>query len=131
MWLVAQATGNLADAITRDLFSDGRDFDELGWRGLWAYITTAPPNTAIHYARTEGWVIGDKLKAEQLTVDRQMLWRYTATHFVGGTDAPFPEDIDYPGRKGPEDAEIAKTWETATLDDIVSPRMRELLKEGA
>lgn len=129
MWLVAQATGDLADAIDRDLFSDGRNFDDLGWRGLWAYITAAPPRTAIHYHLTEGVGLGDKVAMEQLYELRKIGWRYTAIHFQQGADAPFPEPVDYPGRDTVD--QIVKSWETATLDDIISPAMRELLREGA
>lgn len=125
MWLVAQATGDLADAIDRDLFSDGRDFNDLGWRGLWAYITTAPPNTAIFHQLSEGWTIGDKIAAEQLYEQRKLGWRYTAIHFVGGAEADFPEPIEYPGTQKPVPA---KSWETVTLDEMVSPEVRQFLK---
>jgi hypothetical protein len=123
------ATGELADAIRRDLLTDQLDFDDLGWRGLWAYITTAPPGTAIHHARSKGWVVGDKLAAETLTDLRTLLHRYVSVHFEGGADLPFPEPIDYPGRGATTD-EAAKTWETVTIDELISPEVRALM-EGA
>lgn len=126
-----QATGPLADALHRDLFSDGRTLDELGWRGLWAYITTAPPNTAIHYRRCEGWTLAEKIAAEQLYEERKLGWRYGAVHFQGGKDYPFPEPIDYPGRALPAEAAVSHTWESATLDELVSPEVRALLQGGA
>lgn len=128
IWLADAVTGELADAIRRDLLTDQLEFDDLGWHGLWAYITAAPPGTAIHYARSKGWTLGDKIAAEQLDVDRRIEWRYTAVHFEGGTDIPFPEPTDYPGRDATDDA--AKTWETVTIDELVSPEVRALL-EGA
>jgi hypothetical protein len=127
-WLVEQATGDLADAIARDLFTDGRDFDDLGWRGLWAYITKAPPGTAIHYQRSEGWLLGDKIAAEQLYEQRKLDWRYTAIHFEGGANADFPEPIPYPGAAMTDQAKAAKSWATATIDDLVSPEVRALLR---
>lgn len=127
MWLVATATGDLADAIDRDLISDGKDFDDLGWRGLWAYITTAPPGTAIHYVQSKGWAVGDKIAAETLNDLRDLLWRYVAVHFKDGVDVPRPEPIDYPGRAATTGAQ---GWETATLEDLMTPEVRALLKEG-
>lgn len=127
MWLVVTATGDLSDAIDRDLISDGKDFDDLGWRGLWAYITTAPPGTAIHYAQCKGWPVGDKIAAETLNDLRDLLWRYVAVHFKDGVDAPHPEPIDYPGRGGTTDAQA---WEAATIEDLMTPAVRALLKEG-
>jgi hypothetical protein len=127
-WLVEHATGDLADALDRDLRSDRLTFDELGWRGLWAYITAAPPGTAIHYARTEGWTLGDKIAAEQLYEQRKLGWRYTAIHFKGGKDHPFPEPIPYPGAGKTDEAKNAQSWETATVDELVSPEVRALLQ---
>lgn len=93
---------------------------------MWAYITTAPPNTAIHHQRAEGWKISDKIAAEILYGVRELLWRYTAVHFVGGTEADIPEPIQYPGRDpGPTPG---KSWETVTLDEMVSPEVRAFLK---
>lgn len=119
--------GDFADAITRDLLTDRLAFDDLGWRGLWAYVTAAPPGTAIYHARNEGWSIADHIAAEQLYELRKLGWRYTAVHFKGGKDAPFPDPIPRPG------VEVAKpydgpTWETATLEDLISPEVLELLK---
>lgn len=98
----------------------------MGWRGLWAYITTAPPNTALHYQQNEGWTIGDHLAAEQLYEVRKLGWRYTAVHFERGCDQPFPEPIPRP-RVGDAD-EPAVTWETAILDDLMPPHVRDMLK---
>lgn len=126
IWLI-RVSGELADAITRDLFSDRRDFNELGWRGLWAYITAAPPGTAIHYAKHEGWSIGDHLAAEQLHALRILDWRYTAIHFKRGSDQPFPERIPRPGVEGPQRYD-GPTWETATFEELVSPEVLALLR---
>lgn len=128
-WLIRVATGDLADAITRDLLSDRLAFDELGWRGLWCYITAAPPGTAIYHARHEGWTITDHIAAEQLYELRKLGWRYTALHFERGKDEPFPERIPRPGVEPPEKYD-GPTWETATLEDIVSPEVLELLRGG-
>jgi hypothetical protein len=129
VWLVRVATGDLADAITRDLLSDRLAFDDLGWRGLWAYVTAAPPGTAIHHSRHEGWTLGDHIAAEQLYEQRKLGWRYTALHFVGGKDEQFPERIPRPGVEPPEVYD-GPTWETATFEEIVSPEVLELLRGG-
>lgn len=128
MWLAEQATGDLADALDRDLRTDRLALDDLGWRGLWAYITTAPPGTALHYAQSEGWLLGDKIAAEQLVTLREIEWRYTAIHFKGGADRPYPQPITYPGKVLPDKVAVAKSWETATIDELVSPQVRALLK---
>lgn len=117
--------GDLADAIRRDLLTDQLQFDDLGWRGLWAYITAAPPGTAIFYAISKGWTLGEKLAAETLTDLRSLLHRYVAAHFVGGTEAPLPEPINYPGRAV---ADEPKGWETATIDDLLTPEVKALLE---
>lgn len=124
MWLVEQATGDLADALDRDLRSDQLDFDDLGWRGLWAYITTAPPGTAIFHARIEGWELGDKIAAHQLLATQELVWRYTAMHFERGADQPFPQLISYPGSEGSE----APQEKPKTLEELVSPEVRALLQ---
>lgn len=124
MWLVAEATGDLADAIDRDLFSDRRDFDDLGWRGLWAYITAAQPGTAIFHARTEGWGLGDQIAAHQLLAMQELVWRYTAMHFEHGPDQPFPQLVPYPGSEGSE----PPPDKPKTLEELVSPEVRALLQ---
>lgn len=95
----------------------------MGWRGLWAYITAAPPRTALHYAQAEGWALSDKIAANQLHALRVLVWRYTAMHFEGGKDQPFPEPVDYPGSK-PSEPEL----EVVTT---ISPQVRALMQEGA
>ena len=129
MWLAEQVAGPLADALDRDLRCDGIDFDSLGWRGLWAYIVAAPPGTAIYHARNEGWTIADHIAAEQLYELRKLAWRYTAIHFKRGKDEPFPDRIPRPGVPAPEKYD-GPTWETATIEDIVSPEVLELLRGG-
>lgn len=126
MWLVAAVTGDLADAVTRDLLADRLDFDDLGWRGLWAYVTAAPPGTAIHYARHDGWTVADHMSAELLSDVRELLWRYTCIHFEGGKDLPFPQRIPHPGVQAPAPV---LTWDDIdSIEDLISPEVRELLK---
>lgn len=128
MWLVRVVTGEFADAITRDLLSDRLAFDELGWRGLWAYVTTAPPGTAIHHAANHGWTISDHIAVESLYELRKLGWRYTALHFQGGAREPFPERIPRPGVTPPEQYD-GPTWATATVEDMVSPEVLALLQD--
>ncbi|MDQ2638107.1 MAG: hypothetical protein M3Y83_14660 [Actinomycetota bacterium] len=128
-WLIVTATGDLADPIARDLLCDGKEFDDLGWRNLWAYITAAPPNTAIHYARSDGLTLSDHLAAEQLYEARKLGWRYTAMHFEGGTNVPFPEPISLLG-DGDSENEPAVTWDNATLDDLMPQHVRDMMKGG-
>lgn len=119
----------MADAIDRDLRSDRLAFDELGWRGLWAYILKAPPHTAIHYAMTEGWSLGDKIAAEQLYEERKLNWRYTAIHFEGGRDYAFPEPIEYPGAEKSQQQVVARTWQTVTVEELLTPEVKALLQD--
>lgn len=126
-WLAGVVFGDLADAITRDLLTDRLAFDDLGWRGLWAYVTAAPPGTAIYHARNEGWSIGDHLAAESLHELRKLGWRYTAIHFQRGKDQPFPERIPRPGVEAPEPY-AGPTWETVTFEELISPEVLELLR---
>lgn len=91
-------------------------------------MTAAPPGTALHYAATAGWALGDKIGAEQLGVLRELRWHYRARHFVGGAETPYPTPVDYPGRPRPAPRPAAHSWETATIDDIVSPQVRALLR---
>jgi hypothetical protein len=130
IWLAEQATGPLADALDRDLRTDRLALDDLGWRGLWAYITAAPPGTAIYYARTEGWTIGDKLAANQLYATEELAWRYRARNFKDATKIPFPELFPYPGSHRSEAAEMAKSWATADPEDLMSPEVRAMIKGG-
>lgn len=92
-----------------------------------AYITAAPPGTAIFYARHEGWTLGDHIAAEQLDVERKLYWRYGAVHFKDGDQLPFPESIPRPGVE-PEAVYDGPTWETATLEDLASPEVIAMLK---
>jgi hypothetical protein len=120
--------GPLADPLARDLLSDRLTLDQLGgWRDLWAYVTAAPPGTAIHYAACDGWPIGDRLAAELLTDVRRWAWKYTARNFEGGRDAPWPDPILYPGSAAAAQTPVLR-WETATLDDLMTPQVRELMK---
>jgi len=128
MWLVDQVTGDLADALDRDLRTDRLALEDMDWRGLWAYVTAAPPGTALHYVRSQGWALGDKLSVEQLQVLRELRWHYRARNFVGGSDVPFPQPVDYPGRQRTPQEAVAHSWETATVDEIVSPQVRALLR---
>ena len=114
--------------MDRDLRTDQLSLDDLGWRGLWAYIIKAPPGTAIFHERSEGWQLGDKITAELLYDLRKLLWRYTAIHFEGGKEAGFPEPISYPGAVMTEQAKVAKSWATVTVDEMVSPEVRKLLR---
>jgi hypothetical protein len=123
-WLIGIVAGELADAVARDLLADRLCFDELGWRGLWAYVTAAPPGTAIYHARFDGWTVGDHLGAELLSELRELLWRYTAVHFEGGRDIPFPVRVTHPGIT----TETPVSWSTVELDDMVSPQVRALLR---
>lgn len=118
-------TGELADPLHRDLTTDRLTLDDLNWRDLWAYVTAAPPRTALHHARNEGWTVGDHIAAEQLSELRELLWRYTAIHFKDGNTIPFPARVPHPGDTP---AEAGPTWETVTLDQMVPPEVRELLK---
>lgn len=105
------------------MLTDRLALDDLGWRDLWAYITAAPPGTALHYAQSEGWGIGDRIGAEQLYALRELVWRYTALHFKGGKDRPFPEPIPYPGAAKPAKPGLV----LGTVDEMVSPQVRKLL----
>lgn len=123
-WLAGQVTGDLADAITRDLISDHLDFNQIHPDDMRAYIEAAPPGTAIYYVRNEGWTPGDHLAAEQLDVQRRLYWRYGAVHFQGGDKEPFPESIPRPGVVS---VNSAATWEEA-LEDPASPQVVAMLK---
>jgi hypothetical protein len=56
-----------------------------------------------------------------------LAWRYTAVHFKRGKDEPFPDRIPRPGVPAPEVYD-GPTWETVTLEDIVSPEVLALLQ---
>ena len=50
-WLARIVTDErYADALHRDLIRDQLDFDDLGWRGLWAYVKFPPAKTALREA---------------------------------------------------------------------------------
>lgn len=121
------ATGDLADALDRDLRTDQLTFDELGWRGLWAYITKAQPGTAIFHDRTKGFNPGDELTLEVFNEIRELHWRYTALHFQNGKNLPFPQRITRQLLTSPPPVP-AETWETVTIDELVSPEVRALLQ---
>lgn len=117
----------MADAIHRDLLTDRLAFDELGWRDLWAYVTAAPPGTAIFHKRGNGFTAADDLAFETLNEMRELVWRYRAMHFIGGIDAPFPERITRSTlTSAPPPPTV--TWATVTLDELVSPEVRALLQ---
>lgn len=127
MWLADTALGELAGPLHRDLIRDRLDFDDLGFNGLRDYILYAPPGTAIHHHRSDGWQTGDHLTAELVSDLRELLWRYTAVHFKNGAKAPFPQRITHPGEPEPDDG---PTWETVEFDDIVTPEVLALLADG-
>lgn len=124
------ATGPMAEALTRDLLSDGLAFDSLGWYGLWCYITQAPPQTALHAAQNDGWDFTHHILAEVLYEARKLGWRYTAVHFKGGSTVAFPEPIYRPGVEPPEKTEYtAADWaEVESIEDLIPPEVRELLR---
>lgn len=124
------STGELADAIHRDLITDRLAFDELGWRGLWAYVTKAPPGTAIFHERLEGWTVADRLAVEyaasQLDDVRELLWRYTAVHFERGKDMPFPRPVPRPWLN----ESVPEPPKALTLEEAIPPEVRALLQGG-
>lgn len=120
------ATGELADAIHRDLIADRLTFDELGWRGLWAYVIKAPPRTAIYEERSRGLTTSDDIALEQLNVLREVNWRYTRVHFEGGDKTPFPQSITRESLFG--DGEPQKPAEPITLEELIPPHVRALLQ---
>lgn len=97
---------------------------------MWAYVTAAPPGTAIHHARSEGMSIEAQLGAEVLNELSELHWRYNAVHFEGGSKIAFPERLSLReliyGREPVEeidyDAHIANTE--------VDPRVRAMLQGG-
>lgn len=122
------ATGDLADALDRDLRTDRLTFDELGWRGLWAYITKAQPGTAIFHDVTDGLTTGDDLTLEVFNELREINWRYTALHFEGGKNIAFPQRLNRQILTAPPEAPV-KNWETVTLEELaISPEVRALLQ---
>jgi hypothetical protein len=72
--------------------------------------------------------LGDKIAAEHLYTLQELVWRYTAVHFRDGAEMPFPQRIPYPGAPTRADVEMKRGWETATIDDLVSPEVRALLQ---
>lgn len=92
-----------------------------------AYISAAQPGTAIFHARSEAWGIAEHLAAETLFELRKLGWRYGAVHFVDGDKVPYPERIDRPGIEKPETYD-GPTWETATVDELISPEVRALMR---
>lgn len=124
------ATGPLAEALERDLLVDRIAFDDLGWRGLWVYITKATPQTAIYQEQNEGWTFDHHLQAEMLYELRKLGWRYTARNFERGKNMPFPEPIWRPGVEPPAKTEFtAQDWAAVDdIEDLIPPEVRELLK---
>ncbi len=111
--------------MRRDLLRDRLTLAELTARDLWAYITTAPPGTAIHHALNEGWELADHLAAEELFELQQIRWAYRAANFEGGKDDPFPRRISRPGVElPPEPVDL----NTLTVDQIVPPELVALLE---
>lgn len=49
-------------------------------------------------------------------------------YFEGGRALPFPQRIPYPGMATTEHEETAASWETVTVDELVSPEVRALLQ---
>lgn len=125
------ATGQLADALDRDLRRDRLDFDSLGWRGLWCYITQATPETAVYLCQNENWKFEHHLQAEMLYEFRKLNWRYAAINFKNGSKLPFPEPIARPGVEPPVKTEFtASDWESVTdIEELIPPEIRELLRE--
>lgn len=95
-------------------------------------MTTAPPGTAIHYARTKDQpTLSDRIQADQLYEQRKLGWRYTAVHFEGGFEAPFPEPIVLPGDEV-ETSDEGPTWDTVTsIDDVMPSNVRDMLRGAA
>lgn len=73
--------------------------------------------------------LSDHLVAEQLYEARKLGWRYTAVHFKGGMNVPFPEPISLLG-DGDDGSVPAVTWDTATLDDLMPQHVRDMMKGG-
>ncbi|MGB3481142.1 MAG: hypothetical protein WBB07_02865 [Mycobacterium sp.] len=48
-------------------------------------------------------------------------------HFEGGKNVSFPERLTFVDESEPEPA---VTWESATVDDLISPEVRALLEGG-
>lgn len=95
-------------------------------------MTTAPPGTAIHYARTkDNPTLLDRIAADHLYELRKLGWRYTAVHFEGGSEAPFPEPIVLPGDEA-EATDEGPTWDTVTsIDDVMPSNVRDMLRGAA
>ncbi len=125
------ATGQLANAIDRDLLADGLRFDDLGWRGLWCYITEAPPNSAISRRMNDDWTFDHHLLAEMLYELRKLHWRYTAIHFKDGTKVAFPTPIARPGVEPPVKTQYTKEdWDSVeSAEDLIPEHVRELMKD--
>lgn len=126
-WLVDQVTGDLADAITRDLISDRLNFSDIQPSDMRAYIESAQPGTAIFHAQNEAWGLPEHILAELLFEIRKLNWRYSAVHFENGTNVPYPERITRPGVEEPAQY-TGPTWETATAEELIPPEVRELMR---
>ena len=127
-WLAGQVFGDLKLAVTRDLTRDQLDIDTLTVDQLWAYVKSAPPGTAIYHVQYDGWTVGDHLAAMQLHELRKIEWRYAAINFERAKELPFPTPIPRPGVEQP-DPEPTETWETVSLEDMISPEVIALLAD--
>lgn len=123
-----------AGPLRRDLLCDRLTFDELGWQDLVDYVDHPPTGTALRDAfdqererESGGWKIADHLAAELLYELRKLNWRYGAVHFEGGSNIPYPEQITRPGVEVPQEYD-GPSWEEATVDDLVKPEVRALLR---
>ncbi|ORA56325.1 hypothetical protein EJ571_01590 [Mycobacteroides franklinii] len=96
---------------------------------MWAYVTKAPPLTAIHHDRTEGMSIEAQIGAELLNEIAELHWRYAAVHFKGRADLPIPERLTLRELiHGVEEVEPVD-WEPA-IDTLTSPEFRAMLQGG-
>lgn len=100
------------------------DFD---WRDLWAYVTKAPPGTALHEAMRDGWGVGETIAAEQLYELQILRWMEQARHFEGGADIEFPTRLPRPGVSA--EPTPAQRLDDMTLDEIIPPDLMSWLDE--
>ncbi|MCC9182565.1 hypothetical protein [Mycolicibacterium mageritense] len=75
--------------------------------------------------------LGDQIAAEQLYEQRKLGWRYTALHYEGGSDLPFPERIVLPGMEDEVSGSDEPTWaDVEDVSDLMSPKVLALMKGG-
>lgn len=84
--------------LRRDLLAMGRSFDDgrTGWADLWSLFEAAPPGSAIHYAISEGWGVGEHLAALAVDTARIQVWQGTENGRKGRKQ---PEPLPRPGVK--------------------------------